>query len=344
MWKNTLLRTIVHTVKPRSLSTTPNSFLIVSTTGLGDTLWATAPLRTLREAFPDAYVGCLTSSVGAEVLRGNPHLSEIFVMKNALSACSLFAAIKKKKIETALIFHASQRTPLPLCVAAGIERVIGTRGLQKGLDDLLTDACPWTTGHEIERRMELIKKVGGRPSSYEMEFFIQEEDRQAARQLVPEPFAIGLHPGAKDRFKQWPAKHFIRVGQTLRAQLGCTIVVTGSPSEASLVFSICAHIPGSRPIIAPLYHTAAVLEKLALFITNDTGPLHLALAMKTKTLSLFVPTDPAMCGPYHTAGEVLKSRPTCFPCLKKKCQDPFCLQQIGPDRVIAAALKSLGSP
>jgi ADP-heptose:LPS heptosyltransferase len=88
----------------------------------------------------------------------------------------------------------------------------------------------------------------------------------------------------------------------------------------------------------------AVLEKLSLFITNDTGPLHLALAMKTKTLSLFTPTDPAICGPYLANDKVLQAAPTCFPCLKKKCQEAFCMRQIGPEAVIATALKLLKGP
>jgi ADP-heptose:LPS heptosyltransferase len=62
--------------------------------------------------------------------------------------------------------------------------------------------------------------------------------------------------------------------------------------------------------------------------------------MNTPTIALFAPTNPAICGPYHNLfATVLQAPPTCFPCLKKKCRDPFCMRQIGPDAVIKAALE-----
>lgn len=341
MWKNFLINGAVRALKFFQSKGNPHHFLIVSTTGLGDTLWGTPAIRALREAYPQAYIGCLTSSLGAEVLKNNPHLSEIFVIKNTFSLLTLSTKLKKRKIGTALFFHTSQRIPLPLCAALGINNLIGTSGLQKGLDDLLTESIVWKSSHEIERRMGIVKAAGALASCSTMDFFIGEENRKHALQIVPEKFVIGLHPGAKDRFKQWPAKHFIQVGQKLKKELGCAVVITGSPSEKELVDSICAQIEGAKAIIEPLNVMAAVLERLSLFITNDTGPLHLALAMKTKVLSLFTPTDPAICGPYPIATEVLQAKPTCFPCLKKKCQEAFCMRQIGPEAVVSAALQQL---
>jgi ADP-heptose:LPS heptosyltransferase len=166
--------------------------------------------------------------MGADVLKNNPHINDFFVIKNPLSLLSLFSKLKKKKIKTAFFFHTSQRILLPFCAAVGINRLIGTLGLQKGLDDLLTDPISWKSGHEIERRLDLVKNVGAKPSSHILDFFIQEKDRKDAEQMIPESFVIGLHPGAKDKFKQWSARHFIQVGQQLQKQLGCTIIVTES--------------------------------------------------------------------------------------------------------------------
>ena len=342
MWKNFLIKRIVRAFQPFQKEGNPNHFLIISTTGLGDTLWGTPAIRALRETYPTAYIGCLTSPLGADVLKNNPHINEFFVVKNFFSLLTLFSHLKKKRIGTALFFHTSQRAPLPFCAALGIGRRIGTEGLQKGMDDLLTDRIVWQSGHEIERRLAIVKAAGAKPSSSHLDFFIQEEDRIAAQHLVPETFVIGLHPGAKDRFKQWPVDHFIRVGQRLQKEVGCTVVVTGSPAEKKLIDSICEQIEGSRPVIKPLHQMAAILERLSLFVTNDTGPLHLALAMNTKVLPLFTPTNPIICGPYQTHTHVLQAGPTCFPCLKKKCQDAFCMRQIGPEDVFSAALQQLG--
>lgn len=341
-WKNRWIKGWVRVVALFRRRGKPDYFLIVSTTGLGDTLWGTPAIRALREAYPHAYIGCLTSRLGSDVLKNNPYLDELFLFDHFYSLFKLFFKLRRRQFTTALLFHTSQRALLPLCAALGIQKRIGTQGLQKGLDDLLTDAIPWPRSHEIERRMDLIKAAGARVVSYHMDFIIHEKDRLAAKKLLSDKLIIGLHPGAKDRFKQWPLEHFVTVGKKLKEELGCLIIVSGTPSERGLVEMICRQIEGAQAVIEPLGTMAGILERVALFITNDTGPLHLALAMKTPTLALFTPTDAAICGPYHNEhARLIQAKPTCLPCLKKKCRDPFCLRQIGPEEVIAAALKSI---
>lgn len=339
-WKNYFIFGLVRFLQLFQVKGNKDHFLIVSTTGLGDTLWATPAIRALREAHPKAYIGCLTSALGASVLKDNPYLDETFVFNKTLSLFKIYFQLKKRKIGTALLFHTSQRAILPLCAVIGASTRIGTKGLQKGLDTLLTNGIEWNGSHEIERRLDIVRAAGAIRETYGMDFSIDDHHRYAARKLIPEEIVIGLHPGAKDRFKQWPPSHFVKVAKKLREELGCTIVVTGAPNEKQLVESICSEVEGARAIIQPLKIMGAVLEKLTLFITNDTGPLHLALAMNTPTIALFAPTNPAICGPYHNLfATVLQAPPTCMPCLKKKCRDPFCMRQIGPDAVIKAALE-----
>ncbi len=342
-WKNYFILRVVGFLRLFQGCGKSNHFLIVSTTGLGDSLWATPAIRALRKAYPNSYIGCLTSRMGGEVFKSNPHLNEVLIFNHTLSLLKLYFQLKKRKIGTVLLFHASQRAMLPLCSVIGASRRIGTQGLQKELDILLTDACSGEKSHEIERRLEVVKQVGAYPDTYELDFIIEEAHRQHAKKLAFEPFIIGIHPGAKDVYKQWPVSHFIQVAQKLKEKLGCTILITGSLSEKKLVETICAEVKGARAIIEPLKIMAAVLEKLTLFITNDTGPLHLALAMQTPTLALFTPTNPAVCGPYRTSSsaQVIQAPATCFPCLKKKCQDAFCMRQIGPNEVIQAALEKI---
>ena len=113
-------------------------------------------------------------------------------------------------------------------------------------------------------------------------------------------------------------------------------VMTGSEKEAPLAESIASQISGARSIAGrlPLRSFAALIEKLDLFITNDTGPMHLSFAMETPTVALFSPTDPYLCGPYQCENAVaIKKRRACTPCLKKKCRLPFCMEQISPHEV-----------
>jgi ADP-heptose:LPS heptosyltransferase len=88
--------------------------------------------------------------------------------------------------------------------------------------------------------------------------------------------------------------------------------------------------------------TAALIEKFNFFITNDTGPMHIAFAMKTPTIALFSATDPKRCGPYHAENvSVIYKNPTCIPCIRKRCRVPFCLEQISPEEVWADICEKL---
>jgi ADP-heptose:LPS heptosyltransferase len=337
--KNFLIRLLVGLVRPFLPKHRGDRFLIVSTTGLGDTLWGTPAIRTLRETYPQGYIAVLTTPLGRQILRNNPHIDEIFVTKTA-SALRLF----KRKISTIFVFHTSQRAVLPFCALLGASRIIGSEKMNKGLDSLLTNPLPYKKQHEIERRLEMVTQKGCAINSRLMEFFPSTSDREQAKSLLPTGRVIGLHPGAKDKFKQWTPAHFITLGQKLKRHLQCQIVITGTAPEKELVTAIASAIEGAIPIYenVSIPTLAAIVDKLSLYITNDTGPLHVACTTKTPTIALFTPTDSQLCGPYFASNvRVIQKQPTCFPCSRKKCQDGFCLLQISPDEVYQEALKLL---
>ncbi len=343
-FKNFFIRFFIAFAKPFIRTNTGDRFLIVSTTGLGDTLWGTPAIRALRESYPGAYIAVITTSLGKQVLENSPHINEIFVVKEPplFSLFKLFPTLIQRKISKVLVFHISQRPLLPFCALIGAGRIIGTEQINKGLDFLLTDKLETKRIHEIERRLEVVQAAGAKASTKHMEFFPSEQDHKKAKDLLPTGVVVGLHPGAKDRFKQWPPSHFIQLGNLLKEKLGCQIVVTGTPAEKSLVETIAGSIEGAVGIYegVTIPTLSALLSKLSLYITNDTGPLHIACATKTPTLALFTPTDPVLCGPYFAPHvSVLQKKPTCFPCLKKKCHEPFCMMQISTDEVLQEALR-----
>src|SRR5476651_2674765 len=101
-FKNFLVKLFITFAKPFIRTNTGERFLIVSTTGLGDTLWGTPAIRALRESYPNAYISVLTTPLGKQVLQGNPHIDEIFVAKEPplLSLIKLFPTLVQRKIAT----------------------------------------------------------------------------------------------------------------------------------------------------------------------------------------------------------------------------------------------------
>lgn len=349
-FKNQLIKKIVNTLKPKSLNEGEEKrFLILSTTGLGDTLWGTPAICTLRRCFPTSYIGVVTSPIGKALLQHNRRIDELFLAKDPLfpSLFSLYRELKSKKITHVLSFHTSQRPMLPLAALLGAQEIIGTRGLNKGLDFLLSQPLDNTPMHEIQRRLQIAAAAGANALDSSMELFLSPEDEAIAEKFlsslqIPSYLPlIALHPGAKDGFKQWPASHFVELGNRLAQNLGSGIIVTGVPSEKELVESIASKIKGAASATdLPLLAAAALIKRMDLMIANDTGPMHLAFALKTPAIGLFTPTDPALCGPYFVdAAQTISRKPTCSPCLKKKCREPFCLLQIGVQEVYDSALK-----
>ena len=352
-FKNLILNLLVALFKTKSLQeskTETKRFLIVSTTGLGDSLWATPALRALKERYPHSHVGLLTSELGAQVLKGLSLIDEFFVLKGSsfLSFLKLYPSLKKKKFDTILLFHASQRLAIPICALLNPKKFIATAGLNKGLDHLLTYAVEKKPVHEIERRLDIVKEVGAVNSQPFLELSISKDDQRYVenylRELSLPPYLplVGIHPGAKDRFKQWDPECYTELGKRLQGHLGCQIFVTGNFIEKHLVQSIAEKIPHAIPLYGRLsiHQIAALIQKMSIMITNDTGPMHLAFAVQTPTVALFSATDPKLCGP-HLANhvKVIHKKPTCSPCLKKKCRQPFCLLQISPDEVFERALE-----
>ena len=316
--------------------------LAVATTALGDTLWATPALESLRKSFPNCYLGVLTSPIGMEILKHNPHINKLFLAKEPFlpKFFKLRTELAAEAFDTVLLFHASQRLALPLCASIGASQIVGTQTINKGLDFLLTDPLPNTRQHEIVRRLKMVERIGGSIHSETLSLFLQPDE------FLPKKEGrwVALHPGSKDRFKRWPEKKFAEVGLALKEKLGCEILITGTRDEEELMQKTAAMIPGSH--IAdrnfPFRRFAALLQQMDLLICNDTGPFHVACALGTPVIGLYAATDPFLCGPYQASkAKAIAKKSSCTPCLKRKCRSPFCLLQIGTCEVTDAAIKML---
>ena len=340
-----------HLVKKSSRGGPPSRFLVVSATGIGDTLWGTPAIQALKDTFPQSYLGVLVSPLGFETLKNNPNIDEFFIFRRGFkgiwSLPFLFGKLRKRKIATVFIFHSSDRVLWPLSYFAGPSDIIGIEGENKGLDFILTKAVPNPqTIHGIEKRLQLVQEVGASTLQRNINVFLTDQDRQIADQFLkkhgidPHSPIIGIHPGAQKPFKCWPAKNFIEVGNTLQSKVGGRVVITGDDREKDLAGEIANRVKDSVSAARrlPLRGTAALIEKMKIFITNDTGPMHLALALNIPTVALFSPTNPQICGPYGNKKSIAIEKPkACFPCIGKNCKNPICMEQISPEEVIAAA-------
>lgn len=175
-WKNTALKgltSLFASAKNEVKDPEKPRILVVSTTGLGDSLWGTPAIRAIKTRFPNSHLGLLTSPIGKALYQNNPYIDETFTLESpALFSCiRLLPTLKKNQFEQILIFHLSQRPVLPLVSLCNPTALIGTAGINKGLDSLLTEAIENRPIHEIERRLKLAEVIGAPQYGGQMELF-----------------------------------------------------------------------------------------------------------------------------------------------------------------------------
>lgn len=346
MWKNLLSSFYLFCFRPKphpKNCSKKKRLLVVSTTALGDSLWALPAIESLRSSFPNSYLALLTSPIGKEVFTGHPCLDQIYEIKRPIWKCffSMRKKLYKEKFDAVLLFHASDRLIFLLSASLGAQELIGTEKINKGLDRVFSKLLLQEKEHEIVRRLKIVEAIGGKRST-EILRLPWNLPKNSCSKTKP---TIALHPGSKDSFKRWKLEHFITVANFFLTQ-GFEVIVTGSFREKELIDAIVKNALGSTALKEglSLQEFAKKLSEVDLLICNDTGPFHLASSLDIPTLAIFGPTDPFLCGPHLAKkSHVIQANLSCTPCLKRKCPIPFCLWQIGPHMVIEKACDILKS-
>ncbi len=322
--------------------------LIVSSTALGDTLWATPAIRAIKEHYPGCYLAILCQKKSCEILKNLPMIDALFSFEEPLffSFLPLLFQLRVKKFQAIFVLHATQRLIFPLSALLQAEKMVGFRGKNKGLDALFSHLVEDQKIHEIKRRASLLHVLGIPCKNTELLYSSLQEEEAAAdlflkkKKISLKKPLILLHPGATDSFRRWPKKNYIELGNRLVQQLNCHLLISGGKEEKKLIEQVSANVTGSIVLDPPLplRTFAALIKKCDLLITNDTGPLHLAIATKTKTIGIFLPADPNLTGPLQAEHcFVISQPPPCTPCLKRKCLHPSCWEKINVDVVFKKA-------
>lgn len=284
--------------------------------GLGDMLCAVPALTALRRANPDAHI----SLIGLPACRWM--LERFGALIDALLPFPGFPGIPEQPpIPGALarFIGAARANPFDLAiqmhgcgtVSNAFTVLLGARTAAGLYDDETTGKPPSGRffpyprhGSEVHRCLHLTRALDCPSNDDGIPFPICDEDRSALSEhaslgaLVDEPF-VCLHTGARDPARRWPVRRFAAVGDTL-AYEGYRIVLTGTAAERATADDVAAAM--SRPSVnvageTPLGIAAALLERAALLVTNDTGISHLAASVGTPSVIVFLAADPERWAP-----------------------------------------------
>jgi ADP-heptose:LPS heptosyltransferase len=356
-----LLPVAARRVFRRSGTTPPRRILCLRLERIGDLLMILPALAELRALAPDAAIDLVVGSWNADIAAAIPSVTSVETLDAAwlargasgLSPVGIAAHAtrwRSRRYDLGINFEPDIRSNVALA-AAGAARTAGFRSGGGGpLLDLALDYD--ARGHTVDNAVRLVRAAiqGVVAAPVEARLRIPETARAAAASLLARlggGLKVGIHVSGGREVKQWPEARFRDVAEHLVRERCAGIVLTGAPADRAQVDLVRAPLPPDRVVDlsagADLLTVAAVIQQLDLFVTGDTGPMHLAQAVGTPIVAVFGPSDPRRYAPRGPHDVVVRIDLPCSPCNRirlppARCtgHTPDCLAGIGTPQVIVA--------
>ena len=207
--------------------------------------------------------------------------------------------------------------------------------------------------HATAHYFDLLHAAGIPAEDRKLELFLAESERREALQrlktagIVDGRLKIGLFPGAGWKLREWMPERFAAIADRLVAHFKADVLIFGGPHESELVQTVATLMERRAIPFAgnlQIRQLAACIEQCDLFLTNDTGPMHIAAGVGTRTVSLFGPGNHIRFQPLGTEHQIIRHAVPCSPCKQftDKCKDNICMKGIGVDEVWHAISRALG--
>ena len=327
--------------------------LILKPSSLGDVVQALPVLRLLRLYYRDAEIFWWVETRNASLLEDDPDLTGVFHFDRKRWASPLhwgdiwkaIRELREHKFDLVIDLQALARSSTVGWLANG-KLFVGLhdwRELASGYYDIEVSR-PTSDTHAVDWYLETLR-VLGIPVHFDFEWIPRREHvvREVVAQwgLTDGVPVVALLPGARWENKRWPAAHFRELMARLHAQdSSLRFVILGNKADVPLAIEIAAGAPEhclDLTAKTSLPQTIEVLRASAVVVTNDTGPMHMAAALRKPVIALFGPTNPLRTGPHGQVDSALQRHDLpCVPCMRDRCsyREPLaCLRGISPTLV-----------
>ncbi len=330
----------------------PIKILIIRTDRLGDVILSTPVIKNLKLAFPQAHISFMCRPYTKEALLGNPWLDEVIVYDKYGKHKSFFATIKfsfflrKKQFDWAVILHPTNRVHL-LAFLAGIPLRAGwDRKLGFLLNKKLFHTKDKGEKHELDYTLDVLRSLDVPIQEKNTYFPFDKKANKRVEELLKnkglaeDDKFIAIHPSASCISKRWPIDHFMELIRLLKEKTNFKIIVISSEAEKSFVKRLTEELDvidlcGSLGIS----ELGSLLKRATLFISNDSGPVHIAASLNTPVISIFGRKDPGLSPtrwkPVGKQAYYIHKDAGCRICLAHNCQRGFqCLGNISPQDLL----------
>ncbi len=331
--------------------------LIRATNWLGDAVMSLPALRALKQRYPAAHIAVLARPWVADLYRREPFAGEILTEGATWRAhVRTIGELRARRFDTAVLLPNSFATALTVW-AARVPRRIGYN--RDGRGALLTDAVslpPKSSPpkHETLYYLELLLRAGvidAMPEPRPVVLHAASDARRAGERLLErmgvDTPALGVSPGAQNsRAKQWPPERFVEAAAAVASLRGWTVVLFGSAEERPLCIGMASELRrrAVRVLSVAGETTLAQFIELAaacrVFLTNDSGAMHVASALAVPTVAIFGPTEWTATAPSGPVARIVRQPVDCAPCMLRDCPtDHRCMLKIPAEAVAQAALE-----
>ncbi|HEY8285643.1 MAG TPA: glycosyltransferase family 9 protein, partial [Chloroflexota bacterium] len=337
-WRERLLTTGFSLVRsasarlqqPPTLPSGPCRILVIKPCCLGDVLLTTPVLAALRARFPLAAIDYAVGRHAAPAIAGHPEVRRLVDAgpgggRGVRNLLVLLRRMRAGRYDLCLVL---ERSPLfaGLPWLAGIPARAGIDSGGRGF--ALNVRAPWDESlHEADLYLSVAAALGCPVEGHELRFEPDSaamvrveriwEDRGLRGPVVAIAPGGGTNPGMDLPEKRWLPERFAALADRLYADYGATIAVLGGPLDQAACEAMRASMRGPSLDLcgpAPFADRGAFLRRCALYVGNDSGPTHLAVAVSCPVVAIFGPTDMALYGPYHARARTVRRDLACSPC------------------------------
>lgn len=320
---------------------------------IGDAVMCLPALEALKSLYPSAEIHLLAKQRVVPVFENNPAVSAFITVGGGhngfFGALRLSKELREHDFDLAVLFQNAFGAALVAFLSGIRERVGYARDMRSGL---LTKAVPATAAirkrHQVFYYLNIIEALGAKPQASPVpKIFITGAERKAAREFLEKQGlagrpVFGAAPGAAfGPAKKWPVERFASVLKGLTDEHKGAALVFGGPDDREACAAVKAAFPAAIDLSGKmtLRESMALVELAQVFITNDSGPMHLAAALGTPTVGIFGSTEDSLTGPVGPSVAVVREKTECSPCFKRECRFGHydCLRKVEASVVLAKA-------
>jgi len=336
------------------------NILIVKLSAIGDVIHTLPSLTALRRLYPDAHITWVVEAAAADLVLNHPYLDEVLISRRKSwikdmkagkfqpawrEMRSFLSRLRSRRYDLVIDFHGLFKSSVIVFLSGG-KRKLGYDSWQELSGLFLNEKIPeYMNKHAVDRYLDFVRYLGAKPDDVEFVLPLTDGTKESARLLLDkyhlsEKKYIAINPIAFWETKLWNNAKFARLADWIKEKLNLDVVFTGSnKTDAADILSRMTgegiNLGGETSLLT----LAEIYQRACAVITTDSGPMHLAAAVGTPVIALFGPTDPRRTGPYGTGHTIIRADLSCSPCLKKKCPNRQCMEDIMPEQVFAAAEK-----